>query len=68
MSKKRDCPFQMSRNKHIDGYYEWKLWDITTKCVVAMGTSSNPFNAPQSLRRIQAHLNTRYMLDKLRVC
>jgi len=58
----------MKRAKIDDRQYVWKLIDITTNCTVACGTTSNPFNAPQYIRRIQASLNSRYMLDKLRIC
>jgi len=72
MSKRRDCPFQLTRKKlpGIDGhvFYVWRLIDVTTDYPIASGTSTNPFNAPQSLRRIQASLNSRYVLDKLRIC
>jgi hypothetical protein len=66
MNKRKDCPYQMRRAKLVDAYL-YKLVDVTTEQVIASGITKNPVVAPQYLRRVQASLNTRYVLDKLRV-
>ena len=59
-------PYKLKRQKDRHGY-TWTLVDISTDHVIHVGHGVNPAKAPEFLRRTQARLNSRYVLDKILV-